>query len=61
MQQKHNEVLETKQPDVQEVNLGEKGMRYRAIVGPPGSYAGAKQLCDQLESSGFKGCWVKPY
>lgn len=61
VQQKHNEVLETKQPDVQEVNLGEKGMRYRAIVGPPGSYAGAKQLCDQLESSGFKGCWVKPY
>lgn len=61
VQQKHNDVLETKQPDVQEVNLGEKGMRYRAIVGPPGSYAGAKQLCDQLESSGFKGCWVKPY
>lgn len=61
VQQKHNDALETKQPDVQEVNLGEKGMRYRAIVGPPGSYAGAKQLCDQLESSGFKGCWVKPY
>jgi len=61
VQQKHNEILETKQPDVQEVNLGEKGMRYRAIVGPPGSYASAKQLCDQLETGGFKGCWVKPY
>lgn len=37
MQEKYGEVLSSRTPDVQEANLGEKGVWYRLVVGPPGS------------------------
>ncbi|RTL67885.1 MAG: SPOR domain-containing protein [Hyphomicrobiales bacterium] len=60
-QQKHPDVLGTKTPDVQEANLGDKGMWYRAVVGPPGSREAAANLCGQLKSAGYNGCWVSAY
>jgi hypothetical protein len=47
---------------VQEANLGEKGgVRYRLIVGPPGSRDSAKELCTQLKAAGHADCWVTAY
>ena len=37
MQEKYGNVLSSRTPDVQEANLGEKGVWYRLVVGPPGS------------------------
>ena len=61
LQQKYGDVLGTKTPDVQEANLGDKGMWYRAVVGPPGSRDGASSLCVQLKAAGYNGCWVTAY
>jgi hypothetical protein len=61
MQQKYGDVLGSKTPDVQEANLGEKGVWYRAVVGPPGSRDAASSLCSQLKSAGYSGCWVTAY
>lgn len=61
LQQKYGDVLGTKTPDVQEANLGDKGMWYRAVVGPPGSRDGASSLCTQLKAAGYNGCWVTAY
>jgi hypothetical protein len=60
-QQKHPDVLGAKTPDVLEANLGDKGMWYRAVVGPPGSREGAANLCGQLKGAGYNGCWVSAY
>src|SRR5581483_10282890 len=61
MQQKYGDVLGSKTPDVQEANLGEKGVWYRAVAGPPGSREAALSLCSQLKSAGYTGCWVTAY
>jgi hypothetical protein len=61
MQEKYGDVLSSKTPDVQEANLGEKGIRYRLVVGPPGSKEAAANLCTQLKTAGFVGCWVTSY
>lgn len=61
IQQKFGQVLSNKPADVQEANLGEKGVYYRAVVGPPGSRDAASNLCVQLKAAGFSGCWVTAY
>ena len=61
LQQKYAEVLASKTPDVQEANLGDKGVWYRAVVGPPGSREAASGVCSQLKSAGHSGCWVAAY
>ncbi|MGE3066282.1 MAG: SPOR domain-containing protein [Hyphomicrobiaceae bacterium] len=61
LQQKYSTVLAGKPADVQEANLGEKGVWYRAIVGPPASRDAASGLCGQLKAAGFGGCWVVAY
>jgi hypothetical protein len=61
MQQKYGDVLASKTPDVQEANLGEKGVWYRAVVGPPGSRDAATSLCSKLKTAGYNGCWVASY
>ena len=57
LQQKYG-VLQGKSPSVQEVNLGEKGVFHRLMVGPPGSREQASALCNELKSAGYTGCWV---
>lgn len=61
LQQKYGEVLSNKPADVQEANLGDKGVFYRAVVGPPGSREAATTLCTQLKTAGYTGCWVTAY
>jgi hypothetical protein len=61
IQQKYGDVLASKTPDVQEANLGDKGVWYRAVVGPPGSRDAASGLCSQLKTAGYAGCWVTAY
>jgi hypothetical protein len=61
IQQKFGQVLSNKPADVQEANLGEKGVYYRAVVGPPGSREAASTVCTQLKAAGFSGCWVTAY
>ena len=61
LQQKFGDVLGTKTPDVQEANLGEKGLRYRAVVGPPGSRDAASSVCKDLKTAGYNDCWVTAY
>jgi hypothetical protein len=61
LQQKYGEVLASKTPDVQEANLGDKGVRYRSVVGPPGSREAASGVCKQLKTAGYADCWVTAY
>ena len=61
MQEKYGNVLSSRTPDVQEANLGEKGVWYRLVVGPPGSRDAAAGLCTQLKTAGYAGCWVTAY
>jgi hypothetical protein len=61
MQQQYGTVLQNKTPDVQEANLGEKGVYHRLLVGPPGSRAQASALCSELKAAGYKDCWVMAY
>jgi len=61
MQEKYGEVLSSRTPDVQEANLGEKGVWYRLVVGPPGSRDAAASLCTQLKAAGYASCWVTAY
>lgn len=61
LQQKYGDVLAAKTPDVQEANLGEKGVWYRAVVGPPASREAASGICSQLKAAGYSGCWVTAY
>ena len=61
IQQKYGDVLASKTPDVQEADLGDKGLWYRAVVGPPGSRDAASAVCSQLKTAGHAGCWVTAY
>ena len=61
MQEKYGDVLSSKTPDVQEANLGEKGVWYRLVVGPPGSRDSASGVCSQLKTAGYANCWVTTY
>jgi hypothetical protein len=61
MQEKYGDVLASRTPDVQEANLGEKGVWYRLVVGPPGSRDAASGVCSQLKTAGYNGCWVTAY
>lgn len=61
IQQKYGEALSGKTPDVQEANLGDKGIWYRTVVGPPGSRDAANTICSQLKTAGYPSCWVTAY
>jgi cell division protein FtsN len=55
------DVLAGLTPDVREANLGEKGMWYRLIVGPPGSREAARSVCVKLKEKGMNDCWPVAY
>ncbi|HEX6001496.1 MAG TPA: SPOR domain-containing protein [Hyphomicrobiaceae bacterium] len=63
LQQKYPNVLGEKSFDVQSADLSARGLgtMYRVLVGPPGSHTFAANVCSQLKSAGYVGCWVKPY
>jgi hypothetical protein len=55
------DVLAGVTPDVKEANLGDKGVWYRLIAGPPGSREAARTLCVKLKEKGMKDCWPVAY
>jgi hypothetical protein len=61
LQQRYSDLLSSAQPDIQMVDLGAKGKWYRLRIGPPGSSAAAKDLCNKLKVSGLKECIVAAY
>jgi hypothetical protein len=61
IQQKHPGILKGRAADVREANLGEKGVWYRVVVGPPGSRETANSVCGQLKTQGYSGCWIMAY
>jgi len=61
IQQKYAGVLQGRASDVREANLGDKGVWFRVVVGPPGSRETANNVCGQLKTQGYAGCWVAPY
>jgi hypothetical protein len=61
LQQKFPTVLGAKPAEVQEKDLGPKGVWFRAVVGPPGSRAAAADVCTQLKASGYEQCFVTSY
>jgi hypothetical protein len=61
LQQIYPDVLAAKTSDVQVADLGDKGVWYRVVVGPPGSRDAATSVCSQLKSAGHNGCWIAAY
>ena len=61
MQQKYTNVLQNRTPDVREVDLGDKGVWHRLVIGPPASREAASTVCTQLKAHGYSGCWVTAY
>ncbi|MGD9828176.1 MAG: SPOR domain-containing protein [Hyphomicrobiaceae bacterium] len=61
LQQRYGSAMVGRQPDIQEANLGAKGIWYRLRIGPPGSREAATKLCEKLKSSGLKSCFVRAY
>ena len=61
LDQKYRDMLASSTFDVQEADLGDKGVWYRAVVGPPRSYDGAKKICEDLKSAGHPDCWPAKY
>jgi len=52
MQGKYPSVLGSRSASVRRVDLGDKGVFYRAMVGPFGSSGEAAQLCESLKTAG---------
>jgi hypothetical protein len=53
LDQKYRDMLSSSTFDVQEADLGDKGICNRAVVGPPRSYEGAKKICEDLKTAGL--------
>src|SRR5262249_8855894 len=54
LQSKYSGILGARQPVVRRADLGEKGVYYRALVGPFASTEEATQFCVNLQSAGGK-------
>jgi hypothetical protein len=52
MQSKYPSVLGSRSPFIKRVDLGDKGVYYRAMVGPFASSEEAGQFCGNLKSAG---------
>jgi CHAT domain-containing protein len=61
LQHRHASLLKAAQADVQEVDLGSKGVWHRLLIGPAVSRAEAEGLCRKLKSDGLTAaCRVMP-
>ncbi|HEU4378953.1 MAG TPA: hypothetical protein VFR73_10290 [Hyphomicrobiaceae bacterium] len=58
---KHPELFGSLKMDVQQVNLGGKGVYYRTLIGEPGSKASAAATCTALKAAGYRWCRAMPY
>jgi tetratricopeptide (TPR) repeat protein/CHAT domain-containing protein len=61
LQRRHASLLKGAQADVQEVDLGAKGVWHRLLIGPAVSKADAEALCRKLKSDGLTtACLIMP-
>lgn len=58
---KHPDLLGSMKMNVEQVNLGAKGVYYRTLVGEPGSKASAQATCTALKAAGYRWCRAMPY
>lgn len=58
---KHPHLLGAMKMNVEQVNLGAKGVYYRTLVGEPGSKASAAATCMALKAAGYRWCRAMPY
>lgn len=58
LQSQFPDQLGGRQPLIRRVDLGEKGIYYRTMVGPFGSSSEAKQLCEALKAAGGN-CFIQ--
>jgi hypothetical protein len=58
---KHPQLLGAMKMNVEQVNLGAKGVYYRTLVGEPGSKASAAATCTALKAAGYRWCRAMPY
>jgi SPOR domain len=59
MREKYQSVLGKLVLEVQEANLGDKGIWFRVIVSPKRSRDAANQICEQLKTAGNReDCWI---
>jgi hypothetical protein len=54
-------VLMHRQSEVQDLDMGEKGIWHRLVVLPPGAHEQADAVCQKLLAGGYDRCWVKDY
>jgi hypothetical protein len=54
-------VLMHRQSEVQDLDMGEKGIWHRLVVLPPGPQEQADAVCQKLMAGGYDRCWVKDY
>ncbi len=59
LQQKYASVLGNYSPSVRKVDLGDKGVWFRLLVGPVENKGTADQLCEKLKGAGMKGCFAR--
>lgn len=58
LQQKYPALLGSYSPDIQRVELAEKGVWFRLRVGPVASKDAAADLCGKLKTAGLKSCFA---
>jgi hypothetical protein len=61
LKQQYPNLLVGRKGEVQQVDLGKKGIWHRLIFLPAGPRPEATKLCDQLAAEGYDRCWVKTY
>lgn len=59
LQKKYAGVLGNRAPAVRKIDLGEKGVWFRLLVGPIESKGEADQLCEQLKAAGMRECFAR--
>jgi ABC-type glycerol-3-phosphate transport system substrate-binding protein len=60
--QKYPDQFSSRQPEVQEATVADKGVFQRLVAGPPSSQQAAKEFCTQIKAAGYSSdCWVKQY
>jgi hypothetical protein len=58
---KHPQLLGAMKMNVEQVNLGAKGVYYRTLVGEPGPKTSAQATCTALKAAGYRWCRAMPY
>jgi hypothetical protein len=61
LKQRFPNLLIGRRGEVQQVDLGRKGVWHRLVLLPAGTRPEATRLCDQMLAQGYDRCWVKAY